>query len=86
MSMELKTPNQAPNATITAPAFLRALNSIFKDPVILFLVAALGILAVINRDQFSASVISTLNALVYIAPYFALAMGFAAFAKAVQTA
>ncbi len=82
MSMELKTPNQAPNATITAPAFLRALNSIFKDPVILFLVAALGILAVINRDQFSASVISTLNALVYIAPYFALAMGFAAFAKA----
>jgi len=82
MSMELKTQNPTQNRAINSPAFLQVFKSVIKDPVVLFLVAALGILAIINRDQFSASVISTLNALVYIAPYFALAMGFAAFAKA----
>jgi len=75
-------PNRVQNATVTAPTILRTLSSVIKDPVVLFLMAALGILAVINRDQFNASVVSTLNALIYIAPYFALAMGFAAFAKA----
>ncbi len=82
MSMEIKSQNSAQDRALNASAFLQALISVIKDPVVLFLVAALTLLAVLNRDQLWTSLIFTLNALVFIAPYFALAMGFAAFAKA----
>ncbi len=82
MSLDIKTRNSARDKLFSPVAFSKNAKSVISDPVILFLVAALAILAVINHDQFNASVTSTLNALIYIAPYFALAMGFAAFAKA----
>jgi uncharacterized protein len=82
MSMEIKTQNRALDRRFSSVSLLRILKSVIKDPVVLSLIAALAILAVINRQQFNASLIFTGNALVYIAPYFALAMGFAAFAKA----
>ena len=82
MSMEFKPQNPARSRALNPPPFPQTLISVIKDPVVLFLVAALGILAVVNFDQFNASVIFTLDSLIFIAPYFALAMGFAAFAKA----
>jgi len=82
MSMEIKTKNPAPDRPFAAKNLVRAIKPVIKDPVVLSLIAALAILAVINRQQFTASLTFTTNALINIAPYFALAMAFAAFAKA----
>ncbi len=82
MSMEIKTQNPVPDRPFTAKKILLAIKPIIKDPVVLSLVTALAILAAINRQQFNTSLIFTTDALISIAPYFALAMAFAAFAKA----
>ncbi len=82
MSMDTKTQNPVPDRSFSPPALFRILKSVFKDPVVLSLFAALALLALLNRDQFYTSLIFTTNALIFIAPYFALAMAFAAFAKA----
>ncbi len=82
MSFEIESQNPVKNRPFSPKVLLLALKPVIKDPVVLSLLAALGLLAVLNYDQFWESLIFTRNALAFIAPYFALAMGFAAFAKA----
>jgi len=82
MSLDIETQNPTPNRRFSVQTLSGILIGVIKDRVVLFLIAALGILAVANPEQFTTSIISTISSLIFIAPYFALAMAFAAFAKA----
>jgi len=82
MSLDIKSQNLSPDRSFSSPALQHGVKSVIKDPVVLSLFSALAILAVLNREQFWASLFFTGDALIFIAPYFALAMGFAASAKA----
>lgn len=80
MSIELETTptnKQSPTSTLLE----HALN-IAKDRVVIFLVLSLCLLAFVNPQQFPKSIKGMVDALLFIAPYFALAMAFAASAKA----
>ncbi len=82
MSLETETPLTVSKSKYLQPKQLLRGLAVFKDPVVLFFFASLSLLAALNPDQFTISVKFTLDALVYIAPYFILAMVFAASAKA----
>lgn len=60
----------------------RSILPIIKDPVFRAMVAILIVLALIDLPQLSSSIFSTLQALWEMLPFFALAIGFAAYAKA----
>lgn len=57
---------------------------IIKDPVFRALLVLLGLLALLDWPQFPISVIDTLDSLWEMLPFFVLAIGFAAYAKASQ--
>lgn len=82
MSLEIETQNPTPEGGFSPKAIFNFFTQMLKDRVVLFLIAALGLLALINPVQFKISLASTLQSLIFIAPYFALAMAFAAGAKA----
>ena len=82
MSLDIETQDRTPDRRFLTHILPGILLNALKDRVVLFLIAALGILAIINPDQFTTSITSTISSLTLIAPYFILAMVFAAFAKA----
>ena len=72
---EITTP---PPAQLPASIF----NWIRREPAVLILVVGAALLAVLDPPQFMPSMHFTLDALIEMAPYFAIAIGFAAYAKA----
>ena len=64
--------------------FLQALKAVAKDPVIRAMAAILLLLLLFDSPQLLTSTLSTLDSLWQMLPYFALAIGFAAYAKASQ--
>ena len=67
------------------PASLtQSILAIIKDPVFRALMVLLGLLAFLDWPQFPISIIQTLESLWEMLPFFILAIGFAAYAKATQ--
>ena len=62
--------------------FISIFLKLTKEPVWIFLGASLTLLAIFNLAQFYKSIAFMADALLFIAPFFALAMAFAAGAKA----
>ncbi len=60
----------------------RMLGSIVKDPVFRIMALMLALLLLIDRQQFPLSVVDTLSHLWEMLPFFALAIGIAAYARA----
>ncbi|MDH3466062.1 MAG: permease [Gammaproteobacteria bacterium] len=58
------------------------LGAVIKDPVFRTLIALIGILAIFDFSQVRESLVFTLQALWQMLPFFALAIGFAGYAKA----
>ncbi len=59
-------------------------DTILKDPVFIAMLALLTILLLLDTAQFKISILKTLQALWQMLPFFALAIGIAAYAKATQ--
>ncbi len=78
MNIRIECPNH------TSP-LLQLTRSIAKDRVFQATVVMLILLALIDFPQLSVSVLSTLDALWEMLPFFALAIGFAAYAKATSS-
>lgn len=68
---------------IRASSF-KSLMLIVRDPVFIAMLVLMVILALVDVAQFKASIIKTLNSLWEMLPFFALAIGIAAYAKASQ--
>ena len=58
------------------------IGTVMKDPVFLVLVGLTGLLAVLDISQISQSIVFTLESMWQMLPFFALAIGIAAYAKA----
>ena len=70
-------------ATDTRPGqLLQSIGSIARDKVFLAMIAMLVLLAIIDLPQLPVSVLATLESLWEMLPFFALAIGIAAYAKA----
>lgn len=63
---------------------LKPIISIIKDPVFIAMLVLLIILLLLDSAQFKISILKTLQALWEMLPFFALAIGIAAYAKATQ--
>ena len=63
---------------------MKSALSITRDPVFRSMVALLILLAFLDTPQLSVSIVDTLYALWGMLPFFAIAIGFAAYAKASQ--
>ena len=65
-------------------SFMGSILSISKDPVFIAMTISLILLALLDVSQIGTSIVKTLYSLWGMLPYFALAIGFAAYAKASQ--
>ena len=64
---------------------LLSLQAIYKDPVFKIMVLLLALLTFFDSPQLSTSLVFTISSLWEMLPFFALAIGFAAFAKATNS-
>lgn len=63
---------------------LKVIRQVIKDPVFITMLILLSILLAVDSTQFKVSIVNTLQSLWEMLPYFALAIGLAAYAKASQ--
>lgn len=82
MLQKLEFSSAAPTQPSIGSRIFKAVLQTGKDPVWIFLFVSLGLLAFFNLEQFSKSIVFMAKALLSLAPYFALALAFAASAKA----